>query len=44
MDVETAVLGGAEESGRDEEAKGDGDDEVDGLTRESRHLGEHVSI
>lgn len=31
MDVETAVLGATEDARRDEEAKGDGDDEVDGL-------------
>lgn len=38
MDVEAAVFGGVDEAGRDEEAEGDGDDEVDGVTVWFGHL------
>jgi hypothetical protein len=39
VDVETAVFGGAEETGRNKEAEGDGDDEVDVFVVGLGHLG-----
>lgn len=38
MYVEAAVLGGVDESWRDEEAKGDGNDQVDEVTGGFGHL------
>jgi hypothetical protein len=38
VDIEPAVFGGAEETGRDKEAKGDGENQVDGLTARLWHL------
>ena len=38
MDVETAVFGGVDEAGRDEEAEGDGDYKINGVAVWFGHL------
>jgi hypothetical protein len=45
VDVEAAIFGGVDKAGRDEEAEGDGDDEVDGVAIRFGHIptGECVS-